>query len=102
MMLTDCNVFVTPLAAIYNTNIIYYIHLLMCANAISYYLSVFFLYSLNDTFTARIECQLLPSNEMFKDVLPATAISEYLTSHLSTVQDIVYSGILYNKYSYKP
>ena len=68
------------------------------------YLSVFFLYihSLNDIFTARIECQLLPSNEMFKDVLPTTAISEYLTSHLSTVQDIVYSGILYNKYSYKP
>ena len=100
MMLTDYNVFVTPLAAIYNTkyNIL---HLLMCANAISY-LAVFFLYSLNDTFTARIECQLLPSNETFKDVLPTTAISEYLTNHLSTVQDIVYSGILYNKYSYKP
>ena len=57
--------------------------------------------SSNDTFSARVECVLLPSSAADKEALTIdmVTISNYLLMHLSTANGIVFSGIATDTYT---
>ena len=66
-----------------------------------FYELILFFSSSNDTFSARVECVLLPSSARDKEALTIdmVTISNYLLMHLSTANGIVFSGIATDTYT---